>query len=98
MADTTRMTPASPVRGTTTPVPASDRQNGKQQNQQTGTALSEVKEIGTELAGAVRDSATNLPYWRLTDVDSAIGRPTRSPRSARYCANRPAPSTRTAVR
>ena len=77
MADTTRMTPASPVRGTTTPVPAGDRQNGKQQNQQTGSALSDVKEIGTELAGAVRDSATSLfeeQRNRAADEIAALGK------------------------
>ena len=77
MADTMRTTPASPVRGTTTPVPAGDRQNGKQQNQQTGSALSDVKEIGTELAGAVRDSATSLfeeQRNRAADEIAALGK------------------------
>ena len=77
MADTMRVTPASPVRGTTTPAPAGDRQNGKQQNQQTGSALSDVKEIGTELAGAVRDSATSLfeeQRNRAADEIAALGK------------------------
>jgi hypothetical protein len=56
MADTMRTTTATPIRGTTTPVPT----GGSQNQQSSGNALGDVKEIGTELAGAVRDSATSL--------------------------------------
>ena len=72
MADTMRTTTATPIRGTTTPVPTSDRQN--QQN--AGGALGDVKEIGTELASAVRDSATSLfeeQRNRAADEIAALG-------------------------
>jgi hypothetical protein len=71
MADATRTTTASPIRGTTTPVPTGDRQN-----ERSGGALDDVKEIGTELAGAVRDSATSLfeeQRNRAADEIAALG-------------------------
>jgi hypothetical protein len=71
MADTTRTTTASPIQGTTTPVPT-----GGLQNERGGGALGDVKEIGTELASAVRDSATSLfeeQRNRAADEIAAIG-------------------------
>jgi len=81
MADTTRTTTASPIRGTTTPVPTGDRQNAGRQNagpqkEREGGALGDVKEIGTELAGAMRDSATSLfeeQRNRAADGIAALG-------------------------
>jgi hypothetical protein len=80
MADTMRTTPASPVRGTTTPVPAGDRRNGNGQTDGNGGALGDVKEIGTELASAVRDSATSLfeeQRNRAADEIAALGQALR---------------------
>jgi len=51
-----RTTTASPIRGTTPPVSSGERQK----EGSIGNPLGEVKEIGTELASAVRDSATSL--------------------------------------
>jgi hypothetical protein len=76
MADTMRTTPASPVRGTTTPVPAGDRRDPNGQTEGNGGALGDVKEIGTELASAVRDSATSLfeeQRNRAADEIAALG-------------------------
>jgi hypothetical protein len=96
-----RTTTASPIRGTTTPVTTSDRQNpsgqnpsgqnasgpnaggqnakgqnAEGQNERGGGALGDVKEIGTELASAVRDSATSLfeeQRNRAADEIAALG-------------------------
>ena len=78
MADTMRTTPASPIHGTTTPVATGDRQKetGDRQKEQSGGALGDVKEIGTELAGAMRDSATSLyeeQRNRAADEIAALG-------------------------
>jgi hypothetical protein len=75
MADTMRTTPASPIRGTTTPVAAGERRNMRD-----GGALDDVKEIGTELASAVRDGATSLfeeQRNRAADEIAAIGQALR---------------------
>lgn len=71
MADTMRTT-ATPIRGTTTPVPT----GGSQNQQSSSGALGDVKEIGTELASAVRDSATSLfeeQRNRAADEIAALG-------------------------
>lgn len=72
MADTMRTTTATPIRGTTTPVP----KGGSLNQQSSGNALGDVKEIGTELASAVRDSATSLfeeQRNRAADEIAALG-------------------------
>lgn len=72
MADTMRTTTATPIRGTTTPVSTGDRQHERG----SGGALGDVKEIGTELASAVRDSATSLfeqQRNRAADEIAALG-------------------------
>jgi hypothetical protein len=76
MADTMRTTPAPPIRGTTTPVSTGDRPTER------GGAnpLDDVKEIGTELASAVRDSATSLfeeQRNRAADEIAALGQALR---------------------
>src|SRR5436309_2327139 len=71
MADTMRTTTAAPIRGTTAPVSPGERQKEGSAN-----PLGEVKEIGTELASAVRDSATSLfeeQRNRAADEIAALG-------------------------
>lgn len=71
MADTTRTTTASPIVGTTAPVSPADRRA-----EGSGGALGDVKEIGTELASAVRESATSLfeeQRNRAADGIAAVG-------------------------
>lgn len=72
MADTMRTTTATPLRGTTTAVSPGDRQGDRSG----GGALGDVREIGTELAGAVRDSASSLfeeQRNRAADEIAALG-------------------------
>jgi hypothetical protein len=64
-------TTASPIRGAPTPV-----STGGRHDERSGGALGDVKEIGTELAGAVRDSATSLfeeQRNRAADEIAALG-------------------------
>lgn len=77
MADTTRTT--TPTPGTTAPVATGNRQSetgNRQSERSNGGAIGDVKEIGTELASAVRDSATSLfeeQRNRAADEIAAVG-------------------------
>jgi hypothetical protein len=76
MADTMRTTTASPIRGTTAPVPPGQRQDERA----AGGPLADAKELGTELASAVRDSATSLfeeQRNRAADEIAALGQALR---------------------
>src|SRR6186713_307595 len=71
MADTMRTTTASPIRGTTAAVSPEGRQR-----ERAAGVLGDAKEIGTELASAVRGSATSLfeeQRNRAADEIAALG-------------------------
>jgi len=72
MADTMRTTTAAPIRGTTAPAASGD--NGQERSG--AGPVADVKEIGSEMASAVRDSATTLfeeQRNRAADEIAALG-------------------------
>jgi len=72
MADITRNTTASPIRGTTAQVSPGEHHDERP----SGGPLADAKELGTDLVAAVRDSATSLfeeQRNRAADEIAALG-------------------------
>lgn len=81
MADTTRTTSGSPYSGTSSAVPSGDRP-GEQGHGGDGPGhpITEAKKVGSELVGAVRDSAVSMldtQRSRAADQIAAIGEAVR---------------------